>query len=113
MRQQPIHDFGDWRATARRLLSAGVSPDAVQFIDAADALQSLLFADEAIAPVPPSQAFRVPKAFVEMAQKVACHRDVDRYDLLYRALWRIAHREPRLLDLATDDAVHRLSLMEK
>jgi DNA polymerase len=57
--------------------------------------------------------FRVPRRFLELARTVACHEDRRRWALLYRVLWRVLHGEPRLLDVAVDDDVHRLLRMDK
>ncbi len=56
---------------------------------------------------------RVPKAFLDLARTVACHRDPGRWQLLYRTLWRISHDEPFLLRISTDDDVLQLRRMEK
>jgi DNA polymerase len=59
------------------------------------------------------QPQRVPKHFVTLAEVVACHRDPQRWSTLYCVLWRVTHGEPSLLDVAVDDDVHRLLMMEK
>ena len=51
---------------------------------------------------------RVPHAFPELAERVACHRAPDRFALLYRVLWRLTGAEPDLLSRASDPDVHRL-----
>lgn len=61
----------------------------------------------------PDARFRVPKAFVTMASRVACHRDPRRWALLYRVLWRLTHGEPRLLDIVVDPGVNELMEMDK
>jgi len=43
--------------------------------------------------------FRVPKEFLNLATRVACHRDPRRWALLYQALWRLTHGEPKLLEI--------------
>ena len=55
----------------------------------------------------------VPKRFVDLAQRVALHRDRDaKWPLLYRALWRLTHgNEPHLLSLASDPDVRQLEQM--
>ena len=57
----------------------------------------------AAARVPP-----VPASFLELAERVVCHRDPDRFALLYRVLWRRARGERSLLDAAADPDVYRL-----
>ena len=44
---------------------------------------------------------------------VACHRDPERWALLYRLIWRVTHGERALLEVASDPLVHRLHLMRK
>lgn len=52
----------------------------------------------------------VPKAFVDVAQEVILHRSADRFDLLYRLLWRLRD-EPHLMKVVSDvdvaDAMER------
>ena len=56
---------------------------------------------------------RVPKGFLEIARRVACHRDARRWALLYRALWRLTHGEPRLLEIVVDSDIDELLRMDK
>jgi probable DNA metabolism protein len=97
--------FDDWRATARAYLTADVPPADVHFGGG-------LFG-AATPPAGGPRAHTVSKAFLDLAEAVACHRDPGRWDLLYRGLWRLTHGEPHLLDLASDDDVARLMTMEK
>jgi DNA polymerase len=54
--------------------------------------------------------FLVPKAFVDVAQEVILHRSADRFDLMYRLLWRLKE-EPDLMKVVSDrdvaDAMER------
>jgi uracil-DNA glycosylase len=98
----------DFRANARRLLAAEVEPACVTWREQAD---KLLFADKLPAPAEPPTTLLVPRAFVTLAEAVVCHRDMQRWALLYQALWRIAHGERCLLDVASDPLTHRLRRM--
>ena len=40
-----------------------------------------------------------------------CHRDPERYALLYALIWRVLHGERQLLEVASDPLVHRLERM--
>jgi DNA polymerase len=65
---------------------------------------------------PPAQTgktFSVPGAYVRLAESVVCHRDRERFALLYEALWRITHGERELLSVASDPLTHRLGRMAK
>ena len=57
--------------------------------------------------------FRVPKAFLDSAQRIVCHRDPRRWALLYRVLWRLTHGEPKLLEIVVDPDVNELMRMDK
>lgn len=103
-------DFAAWRGAARALLAADVPPCDVLFDDGT--ATGLFAADELPSP-PEGAAFEVPRAFVALAEAVACHRDPQRWDRLYRALWRLTRGEPHLLALATDDDVSWLLRAEK
>lgn len=91
-------DFEGWRRAARAFRQAGAQPGEVSFRVgwAADGLF-----DEA--PALPVQAtpFAVPKSFVDLAGEVILHRSVDRFDLLYRLLWRLG-TEPDLMKIVAD-----------
>lgn len=103
MRTVTVTAFDDWRPAARALLGAGVAPAEVLWVDAA-ARQPGLLPDEALPPAagPPPI---VPRGFVTLARRVACHRDPERWSLLYRALWRLTRDDPTLLERAADPDV--------
>ncbi len=105
--------FAAWRVAARGLLAAGVEPRTVVWEEADEAQPTL---DGLLDDAPPTQvgaAGRVPRAFMHLADAAACHADPERWALLYRVLWRIAHGEPRLMEVAMDPDVHRMLSMEK
>lgn len=107
-------DFDRWRMLARGLLAAGVTPDAVAWSDHDDDLLLLGSPGDVPPAVGSKSGTSVSKAFLEMAVKVACHRDADRWNLLYRTLWRMTRGGERgLLDRFTDDDVARLGDMER
>ncbi len=103
-------DFDGWRNAARRALTLGVAPEDIGFTigDAAPGL----FAEPL--PEPPAGALQptVPKAFPELARKLVCHADEDRFVFAYRLLWRL-QSEKRLLEIASDPDILRAAEMEK
>ncbi|MGH9311859.1 MAG: UdgX family uracil-DNA binding protein [Vicinamibacterales bacterium] len=108
MRQTVIGPtFDDWRRAARALLAAGVSPDAVVWVEAREAVGTS-GASEATAPA----MFTVPRDFVDVAGRVARHSDASRWSLLYRVLWRIVHEDRQLLQRDLDPDVTELRRME-
>ena len=100
-----------WRTTARRCLTAQLPPDQLTWEESGAA--SRLFG----APLPESGGaaaeISVPRRFLALAASVACHRDAERWSLLYELLWRLTHGEPHLLEVATDPVVHRLVRMHR
>lgn len=97
-------DFAGWRAAARAFRLAGIEPGQAKFVVAGSDDQSGLFDAPNTAPPPPVRSgkpFSVPKAFVDAAEDVILHRSSDRFDLLYRVLWRF-QAEPDLMRVSSD-----------
>ena len=55
---------------------------------------------------------RVPKAFPDLARRVICHSDPERFALLHRALVEMQTR-PKLLEDSADAGVRRLDMLAK
>jgi probable DNA metabolism protein len=102
------HSIEEFRDAVRGLIAAEVAPEAVTWEVGAT---SDLFGTAA----PPTGAkpLSVPAAYLPLAENVICHRDPERFALLYQLLWRITHGERSLLMVAADPLVHRLRLMQK
>jgi uracil-DNA glycosylase len=103
-------DFDGWRAAARALAGSGV-PAADVTWEVAGEQGDLLSAVSLPAPAD-SASFTVPRRFVELAQAVICHRDPQRFGLLYEVLTRLRD-QPRLIDDRADPLVNRLEGMER
>ncbi|CAN5438079.1 UdgX family uracil-DNA binding protein [soil metagenome] len=105
-------DFDGWRAAARDFRLAGVEPGNARFVVAGSGGQDGLFDAAAMNEARPGgeTAFTVPKAFVDVAREVILHRSADRFDLLYRLLWRLKD-EPDMMKIVSDvdvaDAMER------
>jgi len=97
-------DFDGWRQGARAFRLANVEPAAARFVVQGSAEQDGLF------DTLPSPHFHgdgrtkdiaVPAAFVVLAREVVLHRSADRFNLLYRLLWRLRD-EPDLMKVISD-----------
>jgi uracil-DNA glycosylase len=111
-----------WRRAARSALARSCEPSSTLWTHAASPQAELGLGEFALEESPPASTTvpapttatpRVPKAFLDLAEDVACFRDDTRWALLYRALWRLTHGEPHLLEIATDADIHALRAMAK
>ncbi|MBA4808039.1 UdgX family uracil-DNA binding protein [Brevundimonas sp.] len=98
-------DFDGWRVAARGMRLAGVNPSEARFRVGGAEGQGGLFeglSAPTVLPAPfKTEDFTVPAAFVDLAREVILHRAVDRFDLLYRLLWRLVD-EPDLMKVISD-----------
>ncbi len=105
-------DFDPWRNAARDALKAGYLPAELdlQDVTSAASLPLALSMDDAPTGTPYPRP-RTSQAFLEAAQLAAAHRDPQRWNLLYRILYRL-QSEPNLLKLETDDDIVELSRLQ-
>ena len=101
-------DFDGFRQAVRRLIAAGIAPEDVSWRIAGEA-GDLLGGE----PLPEAEVeLRVPKAFPELARRVICHSDPERFALLHRAILMLRER-PKLLEDSADPLVRKLDLLAK
>lgn len=101
----PGADLAGFRIALRRLIADQVPPQEVVWDDA-----PALFAEEGAGDDPP---VALPRRVAEIIELVVCHRDPERYALLYQLAWRVLRREKHLPEIASDPLVYRLHRMEK
>lgn len=112
---QPHSDFWDWQPVARYLLANDIEPNQVSWNGGAE---QDLFACETEVLTPetvtkPKSSVKVSQRFVDLARMVASHSSAERFDLLYRLLWRIQHGEKSLLANPLDGHMHRAQRLAK
>lgn len=105
-------DLAEWREAARALLLSRIPPEDIDW--RLRSAEGGLFEEAApVAPAPvPGKALSVPRAFLDFAATVLCHRDPRRFGLLYRVLCRL-QADRSLLANAMDEDMAILGLMEK
>ena len=119
LRTLTVDDFAAWRDASRSLLAESISPDGVRFIEPGGqplldlGLDAATPNGDAAAAAVATRTQSVPKSFLDLARGLSCHRDPDRFDLLYRMLWRITHGHRQLLDDHADPDRHRAHRMER
>jgi uracil-DNA glycosylase len=99
-----------WREAARPVLQSGALPALVNFVDASTAGAESLFAAE-LPYIETGARPHVPSVFLRRAERVACHRGPERWNLLYRLLWRLQHNRD-LLNIEVDDDVAEFRRLE-
>ena len=105
-------DFEAWRAIARQALRDGFRPEQLDLRDAAAGTAlSLALEDDAATLGPAWERPHTSRGFLEAAAFVAAHRDPQRWNLLYRILFRM-QEDRDLLKLETDDDVMRMTRLE-
>jgi probable DNA metabolism protein len=107
--------YASWRKAARELIAADVAPERVSWHESNDQQNSLLtLMGEVFATTPAAnRTHKVSAKFIELAESVVCYASLERWDALYRVLYRITHGEPSLLEVHTDPDVNRLHLMNR
>ena len=104
---KPGADLDGFRQAVRGLVAAGFRPEEVDWSgEGMPTLFPAVRCDEA-------PAVPLPRAAADLIRLVVCHRDPERYALLYRLVWRLRHGERALLEVASDPLVHRLGRMAK
>ena len=104
-------DFEAWREAARNALQHGYMPEQVDLQDATRSSPlDLLTMEEPPAGAPVTRP-HVPKTFLEAAKIAAVHRDPQRWNLLYRLLYRLQSNRD-LLKVEVDDDVAELKRAE-
>ena len=99
--QATVSTAENWRAWARFFIALQVRPADIDWQEG-DGL-----------PPSPGPSLAVNKEFPPLAARLACHRDPERWALLYETLWRMTHGEKNLLKLLSDPLVARLHEMVK
>lgn len=119
---QTVHiqpELNSWRAAARTLLLAHTPPGEVLFDDGTRTAS--LFGDDP-GPCLREEAhynphklpeLRIPRTFLDLAALVACHRDPERWSLLYEVVFRLNHGERNLASNQTDPAIRQLTQLAK
>jgi uracil-DNA glycosylase len=100
-------DFDAWRDAARALILDQVPPEDIIWLSGG----SDLFATDTVSDAERA-TLSVPRAFVDLARTVICHRDSQRFALLYALLWQLQTNR-MLIDDAADPLVRRVQELAK
>lgn len=100
-------DLDGFRRAVRSLIARDLPPPEVSWTYCET---PELFAMDVATTAPP---LALPRAVAALIELVVCHRDPERYALLYALIWRVLHGERALLEVQSDPVVHRLEMLAK
>jgi probable DNA metabolism protein len=104
-------DIVGFHAEATRLLAHQVPPETVEWSAApAQSVDEQGLEDHRAAIHNRAARAIIPQSFIRMSELVVLHRDPQRFDLLYRSLWRLVY-EPELKHDFSDLDLSRLRQM--
>jgi len=108
-----VPGYEEWRAAARYYLTNNIPPEHITW-QAIDSAQDFLLGGLPLSlPSSKNRNFKIPKTFLDIAECVVCHKNDDRYALLYRLLWRLVHENKNLLNIVTDADILKLKAYVK
>jgi uracil-DNA glycosylase len=100
-------DLPGFRNAARLLIAHNIAPcDVIWNCNQQPSLLGAEISGDA-------QPLMLPRAAAELIDSVICHRDPERYALLYTLIWRLQHGGRALLEIVSDPLLHRLEQMRK
>lgn len=108
-----VTDFQQWRLVCRFLLAGDHAPSEVMWCDQAEPEGLLTY--RTVADLPANVSFRqsIPRPVLDWLRMIAHHRSPQRWEKMYRAIWRYFHGESNVLQLATDDLVADLNRLHR
>jgi probable DNA metabolism protein len=107
-----VRNFSEWRAAARPLLAAHISPAEIVW---GDSRTPLVFSDSSTEDAPEVSGdvpVTISRQLMKLLEEIAVYRDVGRWELMYRLAWRSISNRALLEDRADPD-VSRAHMMEK
>jgi uracil-DNA glycosylase len=109
MQSCTVETFEEWREHARNFLGMNIKPADIQW--QCKSHSTSLFSAQHIPQA--TQTLSVPAEFMPYAKTIAYHSDPIKWSLLYECLWRLTHREKKLLKISTDPLIRKLDLFYK
>ncbi len=107
---QNPHDLKSWIQEARDLVQAEIPPNEVEWVPSEELYLEL----ENPTPLSDKPSiYEVPKAFLILAETVACHRNPEKWALLYCILWKLIFKDKHLLQVGLDESVRTCQVMIK
>ncbi len=104
-------NLASWRGAARACVACDFAPGTIAWDEHGGA--AMLFGSDIEPGEKPNVDLKVPRRFLSLAATIACHRDPERWSLLYNILWRLLHGETHVLEVASDPLISRLATMLK
>jgi DNA polymerase len=104
-------DLGGFRRAVRSLAAQQIAPERVTFVAGTE---NDLLSDKSLGDVSNNApSLLLPRAVGALVDSVVCHREPQRYALLYALIWRVMHGERSLMEVPSDPLVRRLEAVRK
>src|SRR3569833_3450854 len=120
MYRQEVRDFEGWRVVVRPMLAGAVAPDQVVWSDRRERgltdCSGLSGPNTSPTTGPAAGANRppsIPRRLMSLLEDLACYRDPNRWELMYRLTWRVLNQNRDLLDNDADPDVQLARTWEK
>src|SRR3569833_2062096 len=116
MQRQEVRDFAGWRAAARPLLARAVRPEEIVWSAwRAPSLRDVATDHAGAASIVglAGRAPAIPRRLMQLLEDLACYRDPNRWELMYRLTWRVLNQNRNLLDNDADPDVQVARTWEK
>lgn len=104
--------FASWREKAREFMHEGITPNEINWSQ--DELSLFTTANDAsVKRIPLNTELKVSPEFIALAKSISYVRDEDRWNLMYKLLFRLTHENQNLLKISIDPDVHRAEMFKK
>lgn len=103
-------NFAEWWDVAQQYLIDNIPPAHTAW---GTSQQLDLFSCPSATEPRPVQFHKIDPKFIEYARSVVCHRNPQRFGILYDVLWRCTHGEPNLVHIDVDPIMQSIHAMRK
>lgn len=105
-------NFASWREKARLFVAQGLRPEQISWSQEELSLftQSI---DQESSATPLKSDFKVPPDLLPLLESVSYARDEDRWNLMYRILYRLCFENRDLLKISIDPDINRAELLQQ
>ena len=106
-------NFNSWRDQARNFLAEGIRPDQINWSQDELSLFTLAAHSQDLKKTTLNQDFKVPPELLSHLKTVSYARDEDRWNLMYKILFRLCYENKDLLSISIDPDINKAEKLQK